>query len=80
MCVLSHLSCDQLCDSLDCSPPASSIHGILQVRILEWVAMPFSRDLPNPGIKPVTFMSPALAGRFFTTSATWEALSRGQWR
>ena len=80
MCVLSHLSCDQLCDSMDCSPPGSSVHGILQVRILEWVAMPFSRDLPNPGIKPVTLMSPALAGRLFTTSTTWEDLSRGQWR
>ena len=42
------------------------------MRILEWVAMPFSLDLPNPGIKPVTLMSPALAGRFFTTSATWK--------
>ena len=38
--------------------------------------MPFSfpEDLPHPGIKPMSFMSPALAGRFFTTSATWEAL------
>ena len=46
---------DQLCPTLwhpmDCSPPASSVHGILQARILEWVAMPFSRDLPYPGIK-----------------------------
>ena len=32
-------------------------------------------DLPDPGIEPVSLMSPALAGRFFTTSATWEALS-----
>ena len=30
------------CDALDCGPPGSSVHGILQVRILEWVAMPFS--------------------------------------
>ena len=45
------------------SPPDSSVHGILQARILEWVAMPSSGDLPNPGIKPV---SPALAGGFFT--------------
>jgi len=48
---------------MDCSPPGSSVHGILQARILEWVATPFSRDLPNPGIEPG---SPALAGRFFT--------------
>ena len=39
-----------------------------------WSGLPRPGDLPNPGIKPVSFMSPALAGRFFTTSATWEAL------
>ena len=55
-------SCPTLCYSVDCSLPGSSARGILQARILEWVAMPFSRDLPNPGIKPT---SPALAG-FFT--------------
>ena len=37
---------------MDYSPPGSSVHGILQVRILEWVAMPFSRDLPSPGMEP----------------------------
>ena len=46
--------------------------GILQERILEWVAMPSSEALPNPGIKPVSLTSPALAGGFFTTSTTWE--------
>ena len=45
-------SCLTLCDPVDCSPPGSSIRGILQARILEWVAMPSSRDLPSPGIKP----------------------------
>ena len=44
-------SCLTLWDPKDCSPPGFSVHGILQVRILEWVAMPSSRDLPNPGIK-----------------------------
>ena len=34
---------------------------------------PYPGDLPNPGIKPESLMSPALVGRFFTTSATWEA-------
>ena len=48
--------------------------GILQARILEWVALLSPGDLPNPGIEPASLMSPALAGRFFTTSATWEAL------
>ena len=38
---------------MDCSPPGSSVCGILQARILEWVAMPSSRDLPDPGIKPM---------------------------
>ena len=38
-------SCLSLCDPLDCSPPGSSVHGILQARILEWVAIPFSRGI-----------------------------------
>ena len=37
---------------MDCSPPGSSVHGISQARILEWVTMSSSRDLPHPGIKP----------------------------
>ena len=37
---------------MECSLPGSFAHGILQARILEWVAIPFSRDLPNPRIKP----------------------------
>ena len=41
--VLVTRSCLTLCDPLDCSPPGSSVHGILQARILEWVAMLFSR-------------------------------------
>ena len=44
-----------------------SVHGILQARILEWVAISFSRDLPDPGIETVSLVSPALAGRFFIT-------------
>ena len=44
--------CPTLCDPMDCSLPGSSLHGILQVRILEWVAIPFSRDLPDVGIEP----------------------------
>ena len=95
VCVLSRV---QLCDPRDCSKPGSSVHGISQSRILDWVAISFSRgfsrpgdqtqvscfegrfftiwatrlfhtpeDLPNPGIKPKSPTSPALAGRFFTT-------------
>ena len=51
-CEWKSLSCVWLCDPMD-----STFHGILQARILEWVAFPFPGDLPNPGIKP---RSPAL--------------------
>ena len=49
--------------------------GNPQTRTQELVAMPSSRNLPDPGTEPESLMSPALAGGFFTTSATWEALS-----
>ena len=52
-------------EPLDCSPPASFVHGILQTRILEWVAIPFTRgSLP----RNQTWLS-CIAGRFFTTAA-----------
>ena len=38
-------SCPTLCDPMDCSPPLSSVHEILQARILEWIAMPYSREI-----------------------------------
>ena len=44
--------CPTLCSSMDCSLPGSSVHGIFQARVLEWVAIPSPGDLPNPGIKP----------------------------
>ena len=56
--VLVAQSCPTLCDPIDCSPPTSTVHGIFQARILEWIASSFSRgssrlrDLPNPGIEP----------------------------
>ena len=50
-------SCPALCDPMDCSLSGSSIHGIFQAILLEWIAISFSRDLPNPGIEPG---SPAL--------------------
>ena len=67
------LLCPTLCNPMDCSPPGSSIHGILQARILEWVAVPSSRDLPNLVIEPASLTSSALVGGFFSTSATCEA-------
>ena len=45
-------SCLTLGNPMDCGPPGSSVHGILQARILEWVAISFSRDLPDPGFIP----------------------------
>ena len=59
---------------MDCGLPGSSVYGIFQARILEWAAMHSQGDLPNSGMEPGSLLSPALAGRFFTTSATWEAL------
>ena len=59
-------SCLTLCDPMDCSPPGSSVHGILLARTLEWVPCPPPEDLPDPGIKPTSPSSPALAGAFFT--------------
>ena len=56
-------SCPTLCDSLDCSLPRSSVHGILQARILEWVAFPFSRGSSQP--RDQTQVS-RIAGGFFT--------------
>ena len=53
-------SCAILFDPMDCSPPGFSVHRILQARIPEWVAMSSSRNLPNPGIEPVSPAAPAL--------------------
>jgi len=55
------------------SPPGISVHGILQARILEWVAMPLLQGSSQPRDKPAAFLSSALAGGFFTTCATWKA-------
>ena len=60
----SHLT---LSDPVDSSQPGSSVHGISQARILEWVVISFSRDLPNPGIEPASLESPVLEGGFFPT-------------
>ena len=57
-------------------PPGSSVNRILQARILKWVAMPSSRDLLDPGMEPMSLMSPELAGGSFTTRASWESVTR----
>ena len=82
--VMSHAQCAcsvssamTLGEPTDCSPPASSVHGILQGRMLGGggggLSCPPPGDLPDPGIKPTSLMFLALAGMFFTTSSTWEA-------
>ena len=57
-------SCPTLCDPMDCSLSGSSVHGIFQGRVLEWIAISFSRASFQPGIKPT---SPALTRGFFIT-------------
>ena len=69
-------SCLILCNPLDCIPPGSSVHGILQARLLEWVVMPSSRGSSQPGDQ--TQVS-HMAGGFFTNWATREAIPRYVW-
>ena len=68
--ILVAQSCPTLCNSVDCSPPGSSVHGILQARILKWVAIPFSRGSSWP--RDWTWVS-CIAGRFFTIWVAREA-------
>ena len=68
--VLVTQACLTLCDSMDCRPPGSSVHGILQATILRWVASPFSRGSSWP--RDRTWVS-CIADRFFTVWATREA-------
>ena len=60
-------SCPTLCHPMECSPPGSSVHGVLQARKLEWVAIPFSRETSQPRAR--TRVSHT-AGRFFTIWTT----------
>ena len=62
-----HQSWPTLCNPIDCSPPGSSVHGISQARILEWVAISFSRGSSQPRDRTWVF---CIAGRFFTISGT----------
>ena len=56
--VKSLQSCPTLCDPMDCSPPGSSVHEVLQARILEWVShVLFQGIFPHPGIKPTSLRS-----------------------
>ena len=72
VCVQSHLT---LSNPMDCSLPGSSVYGIFKQEY--WSGLPFSspEDLQDPGIKPASLMSPALAGGFFTNWAMGEVSS-----
>ena len=72
-------SCLTLCDPVDCSPPAPLSMGFSRQGY--WSGLPYLSpgDLLHPGIKPRSLMSPALAGRLFITSTTWEALFKEHW-
>ena len=59
--------CPTLCDPVDCSPPDSSVHGILQTRLLEWVTIPFSRGSSQPRDQTQVF---CIAGRFLLSETS----------
>ena len=65
--IITCVSCPALCNSMDCSPQAPLSMGFSWHR--HWSGLPFPPpgDLPDPGIKPVSFVSPALTGGFFTS-------------
>ena len=77
-------SCLTLCDPRDCSPPGSSVHGIVQARILEWVTISFSRDLPTKRSNPrlqhwqadsfhcATWEAWALLSYLFSVAENWD--------
>ena len=78
VCVCAKLlwSWPAVCGLMDCSLPDSSIHGISQARILKWVSRPSSRGSSLPRDRTRISYNPALASRFFTTSATLEDMYR----
>ena len=66
-----------MCSNQDCVRLGPLSMEILLARILEWVASPTPGDLPDPGIKPIS-QSSALAGGFFTTSATMAQVNKSK--
>ena len=72
VCVLVTQSCPTLCSPMDCSSPGSSVHGILQARTLEWVAIPFSRSSWPRNQTEVS----CIAGRLFIIQATRKVPSK----
>ena len=85
-CLLSRFSRIRLfATHVDCSPPGSSVHGILQTGMLELVAMPASRDLPHPGIEPLLLhwqacsLPGAPPGKPVLTPNYWEGKENPDW-
>ena len=79
LCVcVSHSVVSDSLRPLDCSPPGSSVHGIFRQEY--WTGLPFpsSGDLPDPGIKPTSLVSPGMAGESFTTAPPGK-LSSTEW-
>ena len=74
-CMLSLQSRLTLCDPVDCNPPGSSVHRVLQARILERVAMPSSRGSSRPRDPEPTSLASCVGRWFFTTTAMWKALT-----
>ena len=65
-------SCQTLCDRMDCNPQAPLSKGFSRLEYWSGLSCPSPGDLPDLGIKPESFMSPAWAAEFFTTSTTWD--------
>jgi len=68
--------CPTLCDTTDCGPLGFTVHGILRARILEWIAIAFSRDLSDPGLKPG---SPALQADSLLSEPPGKHKLKPQW-
>ena len=71
-CAKSHQSYPTLCKPMDCSLQGSSVHRIPKQEYWSGLPFPSLGDLPNPGIEPISLMSPVLSGLFFTISAAWK--------
>ena len=72
MCIHTQ-SCPTICDPMDCSPQGPLSVGFSSQEYWSRLPCPPPGDLPNPGIKPTSLMSPPLAGGFFTTSTAWKS-------
>ena len=75
VCAMLLQSCLTTCDLMDYSPPDFLSMVFFRQEYCQGLPFPSPGDLPDPGIEPTSLMSPELAGRFFTTSITWEVPS-----